>query len=170
MILMDIGKVPGVGINPGVTYGKQKTSPHKPPLVMQQQTSSPNEYTLSISDEASALLAEFENLKEMFERGKEASEGAGEAMDDKLKCLLIAMRIMNGDKVPIKDRRFLSEKEPAMYANALLLQRQNSDPKKYKSLLKDKEDDPGAELSPKLPTLAGSSEVSEVPVEVEGGE
>ena len=56
------------------------------------------------------------------------------------KCFRIAARIGNGDKVPLKDLKFLRENAPELYKNALLFKKHNPEPKKYKSCL-DKEDE-----------------------------
>lgn len=111
---------------------------------------------LSISDEARALLAEDDpldsnngalserELAAMLEQLRESSDPSNNPYSDRIKCLQIAMRIINGDKVPTKDMQFLMENEPELYAKALLLRRQNDKPKKYKSLLEDEKDDVAA--------------------------
>ena len=122
-----------------------------------------DDYSINISDEAKALLAEEKALeqeqiqeeknqelkrkmeeearfKEELLRQHESSLGENpyEAMT---KCLQIAMRIISGDTVPKKDEQFLLENEPGMYSNSMLLRRQKDDPKEFKTLLEDEEDD-----------------------------
>lgn len=124
--------------------------------------------TVSISVEAKDLLAKDESLvnmnerleefKEMMKQLRESSNGKKPYID-RIKCLQIAMRIMNGDKVPNKDMFFLAENEPAMYANALLLRKQNDKPKEYDSILEDEKDNATTDLSSPA-SFEGSSESS----------
>lgn len=86
--------------------------------------------TLSLSQEA----------KELLMRTKEASDKDEDSLSTYIKCLKISRRIINGHKVPAKDKAFLAKHEPDMYAKAIMLQRQNKDPKEYKTIL-DKEDE-----------------------------
>lgn len=59
---------------------------------------------------------------------------------DIAKCMKIARRIQNGDKVPLKDIKFLAKKEPKMFMMAMTFRRNdNPKPKKYKTVL-DKND------------------------------
>ncbi len=59
---------------------------------------------------------------------------------DIAKCMKIARRIQNGDKVPLKDIKFLAKKEPKLYMMAMTFKRNdNPKPKKYKTVL-DKND------------------------------
>lgn len=97
--------------------------------------------TVIISDEARELGYDYKQLMEEWERSKEAVEGAAEYYDEYLKCLQIAMRILSGDRVPLKDEKFLAEKQPELYLKAILMKRTKIDPKKYKSLIPDEEDD-----------------------------
>ncbi len=78
-------------------------------------------------------------LLKMLEELNETREEVRGKFDDKRKCIMIAIRIINGDNVPIKDMVFLKEKEPEMYLNAILLRRRNKKPKKYKSLIEDED-------------------------------
>ena len=112
-----------------------------------------NDDTISISNEAKDLLEKEKNLMfdnindesnmiaELLRQLEEASDPSNNPYDSFIKCIQIAMRIMNGDKVPRKDEKFLLENEPQMYSNALLLRRQNDKPKEYDSLLEDEKDD-----------------------------
>lgn len=88
---------------------------------------------------------------------EESSDKPNDKLDDRLKCIIIAMRIINGDHVPSKDRAFLAENEPEMYSNAILLRRQNDKPKKYDSLFEDKKNDPTDDISSPI-TFEGVSE------------
>ncbi len=83
---------------------------------------------------------ELSMLEQMLGSSKEQSEASAESFDDFAKCMKIAARIMNGDFVPVKDHKFLSEKYPEIYEQAILMRRVNPEPKKYKSLVDDDED------------------------------
>ncbi len=80
----------------------------------------------------------------MLEQHKKQTEGVDSAFDDFAKCIKIALRIMNGDQVPLQDHRFLAEKEPALYENAIMMRRHNEDPEKHDSLLDDEKKDTAA--------------------------
>lgn len=150
---MNIEKVAKIkfGIKKDITYTPENTDSNK----ANSGTTSLNKHfkddTVSISDEARALLAEDEKLTlhnekarevaEILKQLEEAPDSSDNPYMDKIKCLQIAMRIINGDHVPTKDRKFLLENEPQMYLRASLLRRNNDDPKKYKSLVEDKKDD-----------------------------
>lgn len=111
-----------------------------------------NTDTISISNDAKNLYDEEKNLMlnsiedesnmiaEMLRQLEEA-KNSDNPHDSFIKCIQIAMRIMNGDKVPRKDEQFLFENQPQMYSNALLLRRTNDKPKKYDSIIEDEKDD-----------------------------
>ncbi|MDE7233466.1 MAG: hypothetical protein K2N29_00205 [Ruminiclostridium sp.] len=80
-------------------------------------------------------------LEEMLKNSKDQSDQSAESFDDLGKCMTIAARIMNGDTVPQKDHKFLAEKYPELYEQAILMRRINHDPKKYKSLVEDEEEE-----------------------------
>ncbi len=126
-----------------------KTKPNSEDLKINKNF---NDDTISISNEAKNLLEEEKNL--MFNkmedesnmitellRQLEEAKNSDNPQDNFIKCIQIAMRIMNGDKVPRKDEQFLFENQPQMYSNALLLRRVNDKPKKYDSIIEDKKDD-----------------------------
>ena len=114
---MSATRIGGVEINHGVPYT---------PKGLDSNKSSGNEAILntalldavvSISDEARDLLAKEEKLNlnhkefseselaQMLEQLRESSDPSNNPYMDKIKCLQIAMRIINGDKVPSKDRK-----------------------------------------------------------------
>lgn len=76
-------------------------------------------------------------MKQLQESKENKSE---DRIQDFAKCMKIAARIMHGDRVPMKDMKFLAEKNPDMFRNAVMLKRHNPEPKKYKSVL-DKGDE-----------------------------
>lgn len=105
---------------------------------------------VSISGEAKELLAKDKNsisinedlheFEEMLNQLRESTNSPNPYMNH-IKCIQIAMRIMNGDEVPSKDKAFLLENEPKMYSQAILLRQKNDHPKRHASLLEDEEDD-----------------------------
>ncbi len=79
-------------------------------------------------------------LEQMRETEKQ-TEKSGKKFTDYGKLLKIAMRIMNGDKVPMADRKKLAEEMPDLYKQATLMRRTDNDkPKKYKSEYEDDKD------------------------------
>lgn len=93
--------------------------------------------TLSLSDKAKRLLEAAELVKEISMQLEAAADFKETPYDELTKCMLIATRIMKGDKVPQADIRFLAEKEPDLYSSALLMRQNNEKPKRHKSLLED---------------------------------
>lgn len=110
------------------------------------------EDTLTLTEEAQKLLAQRKENKEKQQKSTWVIElnMLTKQLTDSMKkenkpvnmskCFKIAARIGNGDKVPLKDMKFLRENAPELYKNALLFKRHNPEPKKYKSCL-DKEDE-----------------------------
>src|SRR5699024_528783 len=83
------------------------------------------------------IIDNSQSLMEMLEDLRKQSEQKDDSTNDLLKCIKIASRIINGHKVPLKDERFLAEKQLEMYLKAIMLRRQNKNPKEYKSVSKD---------------------------------
>ena len=54
-------------------------------------------------------------------------------------CMKIARSIMKGDKVPMKDLKFLMENDPAGYKLAMALRRNNPDPEEMDSVVEEME-------------------------------
>ncbi len=55
-------------------------------------------------------------------------------------CMKIAARIRKGDKVPVKDLRYLLKKDPQLYQMAMINKKPNDNPKKWKQLSPDEDD------------------------------
>lgn len=55
-------------------------------------------------------------------------------------CMKIAARIRKGDKVPIKDLKYLLKKDPQLYQMAMINKKPNDNPKKWKQLSPDEDD------------------------------
>ena len=108
-----------------------------------------NEDTLTLTKEAQKLLAQKKAIKQKsmgvtelnaLIRKQDNIKKKSNRTVNMSKCFKIAARIGNGDKVPLKDMKFLRENAPELYKNALLFKKHNPEPKKYKSCL-DKEDE-----------------------------
>ncbi|MCM1245462.1 MAG: hypothetical protein NC293_07450 [Roseburia sp.] len=88
---------------------------------------------------------EKKSLREMYqeqaEAAKEAAEATGERFEDMARALEIARRMMNGDRVPGSDEKFLMDFDKDMYLGAKSMQglAQKKDPKDYDSLLEEEE-------------------------------
>lgn len=88
-------------------------------------------------EQSSSAYAQLEAMRKQME---ESENNNNSSIMDFAKCIKIARRIQNGDRVPLKDMKFLAEKYPELYKNSILLKKNNPEPKKYKSVL-DKEDE-----------------------------
>ncbi len=170
------------GVKQDMAYISKNTDSNKADSETVLSNKKSKDDTVSISDEARSLLAENKKLNPYEEKAREVAELIRQLEDapdlsdnpymDKIKCIQIAMRIMNGDHVPTKDRQFLLEHEPAMYSQSLLLRRTNDNPKKHKSLIKDKKDDDitnnSSSVSQETPTQPVSESEAEVSVSDNG--
>ena len=88
--------------------------------------------------EKTTAMTEFEFFAKQLQESKENK--SSNRIQDLAKCMKIARRIMHGDRVPLKDHKFLAEKFPELYKNSLMFKQHNPEPKKYKSVL-SKEDE-----------------------------
>lgn len=105
-------------------------------------------------------------LEQMREAEKQA-EKSGKKFTDYGKLLKIAMRIMNGDKVPMADRKKLAEEMPDLYKQATLMRRLDNDkPKKYKSEYEDDKDKSNVEKM--LDGMDGSDDPSDIMTDLLG--
>ena len=166
---MNIGKIIGFKIDTNTIYNQEKNSldqstPNK------DISDTTNVDTVYISDEARDLfnttiderLSVIEMLEELRTQKKDNSS------DELLKCIKIALRIMNGDRVPRKDEKFLAEKQPQMYSNAVMLRREREYYKKYKSVLDDEDNnDKDSKVDDDSPVKSESQSTPEVTVDME---
>ena len=83
-----------------------------------------------------------QQLQKMREDEQKAEEkGKSDQFTDYGKLLKIAMRIMNGDKVPTSDMKKLAKELPDLYKQAIIMRNTSNDnPKKYKKEFEDKKD------------------------------
>jgi hypothetical protein len=99
-----------------------------------------NEKT-SFADALEKMRTEGRELQRQLEAARKQGEGAAEHYKRKLQCLLIAMRIMQGDKVPPEDHRFLAEEEPELYHKAMSMRIEKKDPDEHDRVSEDEEND-----------------------------
>ncbi|HHT96321.1 MAG TPA: hypothetical protein GXZ90_00270 [Clostridiales bacterium] len=106
--------------------------------IIRNPINKPNESAaeIIISDKALELL-----------KNEESREGAGDQFNDLSKCIKIAMRIVSGGKVPLKDEQFLQEKNPELYSMAKNMRILNKDKKEYDSVLEDEDENPMTNIS-----------------------
>ena len=79
---------------------------------------------------------------------QEELDALSQEMDTQMKCLKIAMRIMQGKKVPSEDERFLMENDPEGYKLALAMRKPpKKDEKECESVLKDEDKEKRSEIS-----------------------
>lgn len=150
---MNNSKISGASLKQDMLYIQNNVENSEASLKQQISGNKGNIDEVSISAKAKILLAleDEENLssnnnylkivKEMLENLQIDSEEENDYFSDRLKCIKIAMRIINGDEVPEKDKKFLAKTDPEMYFKAILLKRQNENAKKYDSVLNDKKTD-----------------------------
>ncbi len=128
--------------------------------------------------EEEAKQKQLANEKAMLEMQLESAKEQGEAIEDSFstfsKCMTIAHRITKGDKVPLKDMKYLMEHEPDLYKQAILMRQPNPKPKEHKSVLEEEDEQisteeysQGGETVPvsELPAVQALSESTPVPTE-----
>lgn len=104
-------------------------------------------------------------LNRMLSKSQSAAKKKKKTNNNALsKALMIARRIMRGDKVPPKDESFLFRYNSDLYLKAKMMAVQNKEAEKHKSLLEDEEGGGGASVS------GSSSPAPSGEVSVSGGE
>jgi len=88
-------------------------------------------------DELQKKANEFQGYMKQLENAREQGEAAVDSARIIIKCLQIAMRIINGDEVPREDHEFLAKHNPELYAEAILRRMPKEDPHKYDRLSED---------------------------------
>lgn len=87
------------------------------------------------------------SLGRMLKKGQNAGKKKKSNNNALSKALMIARRIMCGDKVPPKDESFLFRYNSDLYLKAKMMAIQNKEAEKHKSLLEDEEEGGGASMS-----------------------
>lgn len=98
----------------------------------------------------------------MLNRAEQSESASADSRKEFLRALKIAKRIMNGDRVPMKDKRFLMNFSMEMYTMAVMLAKQNDHPKEYESVLEEEEggengETPGADSESGSDSAAGET-------------
>lgn len=91
----------------------------------------------TLKDEMTEMASVHQELMSQLENARKQSEAMAESTKVRMKCLLIAMRIMSGDKVPSEDYRYLAKNDLGLYAKAVSLRMEKENPKKHKQVSKD---------------------------------
>lgn len=127
---------------------KAQSAPSAPDVGIRQDS-------IAISEEAKAFAAKQTSgtmdasMQDDLKAQMKQSEDEGSAYQTYIKCMRIALRIMNGDEVPEEDRKFLMDNEPELYAKAITLRMEKEDPEEYDSLLTEEDlADPEAKETP----------------------
>jgi hypothetical protein len=94
----------------------------------------------TLAREMERAHAESESLRKQMEGARQQGESMAEQLGIIQKCMIIAMRIMNGDIVPKEDYEFLAEHDPELYSKAIMLRRVKDDPDEYDRLSEDEEE------------------------------
>lgn len=94
--------------------------------------------------EEQAKQKQLENEKAMLQMQLESAKEQSEAIEDSFstfsKCMTIAHRITKGDRVPMKDMKYLAEHEPDLYKQAIMMRQPNPKPKEHKSVLEEEDE------------------------------
>lgn len=108
---------------------------------------------------------EMQDLMRQLENSREQAKAMGEDMKIRMKCLEIAMSIMSGDKVPLKDERYLAKHDLGLYAKALMMRVEKEKPKKLDSILEDEEDNSDSGGDGSVKATVEQMETSEIQAE-----
>lgn len=160
-----------------ITYTKRNVTEQK------AKNGSPRTDTLTLTEEAQKFLqtqrelenptkAKREEHKDDLQRfldslNENDEDDKSSSFMDLAKCLKIARRILNGDKVPMKDRKFLAEHDRDLYEMALTFQKHNPKPKKYKTVL-DENDEEKVESEGECTAVTGAGSGMSAEALVEG--
>ena len=116
----------------------------KPAAVSEEEKIQQEEKTSALQKLQEKRKADYDNAMIQLQQMREQEENGnteGDMMKDYGKLLKIAMRIMNGDYVPLSDKKKLAEALPDLYKQAEMMKRTDNDnPKKYKKEFEDEEE------------------------------
>ena len=93
-----------------------------------------------VFDQRQKKLDDYRFFLEQLRHSTEQTEGAAEGWKIKIKCTMIAMRIMSGDNVPVEDHRYLSKHDIELYCKAISMRVEKEDPYDHDRLSEDEED------------------------------
>lgn len=123
---------------------------------------------IALSSAAVRYLEE-QNRRIQEEAQKRESDASGDSAKLNLlkkglkslnKCQKIYARVVNGDKVPPEDLRYLEENDPEGYKMALAMRKPNKHPKEWKSVLDEEDKSASSEGTPAAPAESGGAEPS----------
>lgn len=109
---------------------------------------SQNKDKLSISENARKLFADVKQqsaIEKQLASVKQSADAQSDGIKTTAACMRIAARLMNGDRVPLKDQRYLQQSSPDLYRQALMFRKPNPKPKDYDSVLEEESDNPARE-------------------------
>lgn len=160
-----------------ITYTKRNVTEQK------AKKGDPRTDTLTLTEEAKKFLQtqkalenptkdkreEYkDDLQRFLENLNSEDDNKGGSFMDIAKCMKIAKRIQNGDKVPMKDIKFLAKNQPKLFMMAMTFRRNdNHSPKKYKTAL-DKKDEERVESEGKCSEVTGAGSGMSVEALAEG--
>lgn len=114
-----------IEINQGITSKTQKLSSE--------------EKAKQIKEDFEKKLKEIKAIERQLEECSKKSQQEKDAMEIHIKCLKIALRIMTGNIVPLKDHKFLAKNDPVLYGKSILMRIPKEKPIKYKAVTKNKD-------------------------------
>ncbi len=94
----------------------------------------------SLQKQLEEARQELDSFQRLLDNSHQQAKAAGEAARIRVKCMIIASRIMAGDKVPREDYHYLAKHEPELYGKALTMRFERDKPKKYNRLSEEEED------------------------------
>lgn len=146
------------------THNNEKTKNEEELKLLEEQKKQQEEIQKKQQEEA--RKKQLENEKAMLEMQLESAKEQSEAIEDSFsafsKCMTIAHRITKGDKVPLKDMKYLMEHEPDLYKQAILMRQPNPKPKEHKSVLEEDDEQTSTEEYSQGGETAPAAEMSAV--------
>ncbi len=98
------------------------------------------------------------DMQQQLDNAKQAAEAKMEETKMKLRCLQIALSIMNGDNVPPEDEKYLMDHDPELHFRAIMMRRLKEDPEEKESVLEDEEQKEEGGADPAAPAPAPATE------------
>ena len=134
---INVGKMFSPVFNPTQKNEKPKTEEELALLDAQKKQQEQAQKKAEEEAKQKQLANEKAMLEMQLESAKEQSEAIEDSFSTFSKCMTIAHRITKGDKVPLKDMKYLMEHEPDLYKQAILMRQPNPKPKEHKSVLEE---------------------------------
>ena len=126
-----------------------------------------------VFDRLSEMQSEVNSISSQLKAIQSSNDAQADEMRIRMMCLIIASRIMMGDRVPPKDHQFLAEHNMELYKTAITMRVANDNPKKHKALSADEESlaskqirESGASRSAEMQAQAEAAVSKEVEVEI----